>query len=79
VAILPDRGDRYSDTIYSDSFLAEQGLKGQGAAAEPVCIRYGVDTAERWSCAELPRNQLCPYHAVEVPRTAELARELGLE
>jgi S-sulfo-L-cysteine synthase (3-phospho-L-serine-dependent) len=79
VAILPDRGDRYSDTIYSDSFLAEQGLKGQVVAAEPVCIRYGVDTAERWSCAELPRNQPCPYHAVEVPRTAELARELGLE
>jgi len=78
VALLPDRGDRYSDTIYSDSFLAEHGLKGQEAAAEPLRIRYGFDTAERWSCAELPRNRSCPYHAAAAPRTTELAMELGL-
>lgn len=76
VAILPDRGDRYSETIYSDSFLSEHGL--QGHAAEPVRIRYGVDTAERWSYAELPHDRSCPYHAAETPRTAELALELGL-
>src|SRR6266545_952450 len=61
VAILPDRGDRYSDTIYSDPYLAEHGLAGAAAAAEPERIRYGVDTAERWSCAGLPHDGSRPY------------------
>jgi S-sulfo-L-cysteine synthase (3-phospho-L-serine-dependent) len=77
-AILPDRGDRYSDTIYSDSFLTENSLSGCGAAAAPQRIRYGVDMAERWSCAKLPRDGSFPYHAAEAPRTIDLARDLGL-
>jgi cysteine synthase A len=78
VAILPDRGDRYSDTIYSGSFLAAHGLAECAVAAAPQRIRYGLDTAERWSCAELPRNGSVSYHAAEAPRTRELARALGL-
>lgn len=78
VAILPDRGDRYAETIFSDSFLAEHGLLGCSAAWEPVTIRYGVDVAERWSRAELPHDGSQPYHTDETPRTRDLAQSLGL-
>ena len=57
--ILPDRGDRYVGTIYSDRYLDERGLTGQRAGAEPIPIRYGVDVAERWSYAAMPRDGAC--------------------
>lgn len=78
VVLLPDRGDRYFETVYSDAFLRERGLDGQAAAAAPQTIRYGVDVAERWSRAELPHGGSTPYHQPQVRRTADLARDLGL-
>lgn len=77
VVILPDRGDRYAETIFSDSFLAEHGLLGCSAAWDPVSIRYGVDVAEQWSRAELPHDGSQPYHTDAAPRTCELAQSLG--
>jgi cysteine synthase A len=78
VVILPDRGDRYFETVYSDRYLAEHGLGGGQAAASPETIRYGRDVAEIWSRAELPHDGAVPYHAPEVQRTSELARELEI-
>jgi cysteine synthase A len=78
VAIFPDRGDRYHATIYSDSFLAEQGLLDAAAGPRPERIRYGVDVADRWSCAALPHGNGVGYHAAGVPTTAEIAADLGL-
>lgn len=78
VAILPDRGDRYAETIFSDDYLAEHGLLGQEAAAEPVRIAYGAETAHRWSWASLPRDGRTAYWSADAPPTRELARELGL-
>lgn len=78
VAILPDRGDRYADTIFSDSFLAQHGLLGCSAAWKPTTIRYGVDIAERWSRAELPHDGSQPYHTDEAVKTLDLSRSLGL-
>lgn len=78
VAILPDRGDRYAETIFSDSYLAEHGLLGCSAAWEPVTIQYGVDVAEQWSRAELPHDGSQPYHTDAAPRTSDLAQSLGL-
>jgi cysteine synthase A len=78
VAILPDRGDRYFETVYSDEFLAEHGLTGIEAAAQPATLRYGVDVAERWSRAELPHDGSAAYHAPTVHKTSDLAREIGL-
>jgi cysteine synthase len=78
VLIMPDRGDRYSETIYSDSYLRQHGLRDGEAGREPVPIRYGVDVAERWSWAALPQDG-SPYHAPSVERTADLAARLGLE
>jgi S-sulfo-L-cysteine synthase (3-phospho-L-serine-dependent) len=79
VVILPDRGDRYFESIYSDRYFEEHGLTGRDAAANPETIRYGIDVAERWSRAELPRDGSCPYYSSDVKRTSDLTRELGLE
>lgn len=79
VVLMPDRGERYFETIFCDDFLAQQGLAGIAAAAAPERIRYGRDRADRWSCAKLPHDGSVAYHAPEVRRTADIARELGLE
>jgi S-sulfo-L-cysteine synthase (3-phospho-L-serine-dependent) len=76
VALLPDRGDRYAGTIYSDAYLQEKGLAGVIAPAAPRTIRYGIDVAERWSRAELPHASGGPYHAPDVLRSSDLARAL---
>ncbi len=78
VALLPDRGDRYFPTIYSDDFLAEHGLLGVAAGAAPQPIAYGKEVAERWSRAELPHAGAVPYHAPEAKLTRELISEMGL-
>jgi len=78
VTILPDRGDRYAELIYSDEFFAEHGMNGADADAEPQHIRYGLEVAERWSWAEVPRDGSVPYHTAEVVKTSALSEELGL-
>jgi cysteine synthase len=78
VVLLPDRGDRYFTTVYSDGFHGEQGIAGIEAAARPERIRYGQEVAERWSHAALPHDGSVAYHAPTVRRTADLAAELGL-
>lgn len=79
VLIMPDRGDRYFETIYNDQFIRDHGLEGVEAAAAPVRIRYGVEQAESWSWAALPHNGSVPYFASGVRRTADITRDLGLE
>ncbi|HVR99863.1 MAG TPA: cysteine synthase family protein [Thermoanaerobaculia bacterium] len=79
VAVFPDRGDRYYQNVYSDEFFDKHGLTGQSAAAQPVCIRYGEEVAERWSYAEIPHDGSVSYHTPGAKPTAELSRELGLD
>lgn len=78
VVILPDRGDRYYRTIYSDAYLEEHGLTGQVAAGDPVEIEYGREVASRWSRARLPRDGRVPYFTPGARTTVEITRELGL-
>lgn len=78
VVLLPDRGDRYASTVYSDAYLEQHGLAAVEAASTPETVRYGVDLARRWSRAELPHDGSVPYHAAEVRAASDLARELGL-
>jgi hypothetical protein len=78
VAIFPDRGDRYYESIYSEPWFEEHGLEGRSASGAPATLRYGRDVAERWSRAELPHDGSVPYHGPEIQRTADLARELRL-
>jgi cysteine synthase len=79
VAIMPDRGDRYAATIFSDAYFDEHGLGEGEAPAEPAHIRYGVDVARAWSRAPLPHDGGVPYYAPGVETTHDIARELGLE
>lgn len=78
VAIFPDRGERYAGTIYSDPYWEQHGLAGQEAAEAPREIRYGLDVAERWSRAELPREGAIPYYTPGARTTVEIAAEMGL-
>jgi len=78
VCILPDKGDRYGETIYSEKYLAEHQLTGIHAAAQPDQIRYGVDVAKRWSWAPLPHDGSVPFHAPDATLSSELTRALGL-
>lgn len=78
VCILPDKGDRYGENIYSEKFHAEHQLTGVHAAAQPDRIRYGVDVARRWSWAPLPHDGSVGYHAPDAARSSDLIRHLGL-
>jgi cysteine synthase A len=78
VVLLPDRGDRYCHTVYSDEYLERHGIAGQRAAGEPRRIRYGEEVAARWSWAELPRDGAVPYSTPGAMTTAELSHELAL-
>lgn len=79
VVIMPDRGDRYFETIYSDDYLTAHELNAPAAPA-PARIVYGVEVARRWSCASLPHGTpAAGYYAPSVRTTREIAAELGLE
>jgi cysteine synthase A len=78
LVMLPDRGDRYVGTVYSDRYLEQHGVSDQVAGPEPVAIRYGVDVAERWSCAALPHDGHVPYHDPAVGTSLDIAEAVGL-
>ncbi|MFD8781608.1 pyridoxal-phosphate dependent enzyme [Kitasatospora sp. NPDC059599] len=56
VGIMPDRGDRYVDTVYADAADAEAGAAEAGTlAAAPEEVEYGA-TVSSWSFARIPRR-----------------------
>jgi S-sulfo-L-cysteine synthase (3-phospho-L-serine-dependent) len=77
VVIMPDRGDRYSESIYSRRFLAEKGLAGVTAAAAPLSISYRTEVAERWSRAALPVEGATPYYDPLARRTVSIEAEMA--
>lgn len=52
VGIFPDRGDRYVDTVYDESYLAARGVHDLPRATAPVRVRYGTPVTS-WSWAAL--------------------------
>ncbi|GAB2715879.1 pyridoxal-phosphate dependent enzyme [Streptomyces bullii] len=48
VGILPDRGDRYVDTVYSDAYWVERGLHEQGRAPASQAVEPGR-VVHQWS------------------------------
>lgn len=48
VGILPDRGDRYVDTVYSDPYWTEQGLHELDTASGPRAVEPGR-VVQGWS------------------------------
>jgi len=76
VAILPDRGDRYHELIYSDEAFEKHGLSDGAAAAEPIALRYGTEVATRWSYADLPKDGSVEWVAPGVEHTRDLVEQL---
>ncbi|MER5713823.1 pyridoxal-phosphate dependent enzyme [Streptomyces sp. NPDC002132] len=48
VGILPDRGDRYADTVYSDEHWDDHGLRALPTPHRPAVVPAGT-TVESWS------------------------------
>jgi cysteine synthase A len=78
IAILPDRGDRYFSSIFSDAYMLEQGLTEEVAAPSPLQIGYGEGVARRWSFAALRHDGSMRYHDPEVKTSVQVTLELGL-
>lgn len=57
VGIFPDRGDRYTDTVYSEQFWAAHGLSATASAAEPVRYGTAVGTWSRAATDGMPADQ----------------------
>ncbi|GAA3084292.1 pyridoxal-phosphate dependent enzyme [Streptosporangium carneum] len=86
VGIFPDRGDRYTGSVYNDAYWAERGLPAQHASPAPdeVAPRTEVHT---WSYAKQDGAVRAPHKLLFVEAntsgTGVLAlratRELGLE
>lgn len=49
VALLPDEGYRYQESVYNDVWLHAQGLLGAPAATEPALVQHPHEGEERWT------------------------------
>lgn len=84
VGIFPDRGDRYVDTVYSESFWAERGVLEQSIAATPAVVAPGT-VVDGWSSLQWPAVSR-PLHLLFVEANTsgtgvlalDVARRLGL-
>jgi len=61
VALLPDEGHRYQDTVYDDSWLRQQGLRLRRLPSRPVEVDRPADAGPEWSWLRWGRR---PYEAV---------------
>ncbi|MFD1990023.1 PLP-dependent cysteine synthase family protein [Paenibacillus nicotianae] len=52
LAIFPDRGDRYVDTIYNPKYLLNKGLKKLTLSSEPQYVSYDT-VVHSWSYANM--------------------------
>lgn len=53
VGILPDRGDRYAETVYSQAYWAEHGVPAQPIAQAPAVVTPGT-VVDSWSAVTWP-------------------------
>jgi cysteine synthase A len=56
VGIFPDRGDRYTGTVYSDAYWAEHRVADLPLATTPALVEYGTPVRQ-WSRAQMRRPQ----------------------
>ncbi|MFF8640966.1 pyridoxal-phosphate dependent enzyme [Streptomyces sp. NPDC015345] len=84
VGILPDRGDRYVDTIYDDDYWAAQEIEAlpRSSSPAPISARAG-DVSETWSrAADIDRSddkQRLLFIESNTTGTGMLALELAQE
>jgi cysteine synthase A len=55
VGILPDRGDRYADTVYSDEYWAEHGIDRLDVTSSPREVAPGTAVSS-WARSRPPRH-----------------------
>ncbi|GHB51735.1 hypothetical protein GCM10010347_21930 [Streptomyces cirratus] len=85
VGIFPDRGDRYTETVYSDEYWAQHKVADLPLASEPAEVAYGTHVSQ-WSRAEVRRPRELPKRVLFVESNTtgtgmialSRARELGL-
>ncbi|KMS76227.1 pyridoxal-5'-phosphate-dependent protein [Streptomyces viridochromogenes] len=83
VGIFPDRGDRYVDSIYDDTYWQQAGLAELPLRTEPLHVRYGTEVSG-WARAEVPSTPRKRLVFVESNTTGTgmlafaRARDLGL-
>ncbi|MFG2293049.1 pyridoxal-phosphate dependent enzyme [Streptomyces sp. NPDC048603] len=85
VGILPDRGDRYAESVYSEDYWAAHRVADLPRAARPAEVAYGTPVT-RWSRAALTRPADRPRRLLFVESNTtgtgmialRTARELGL-
>ncbi|MFJ7166376.1 pyridoxal-phosphate dependent enzyme [Streptomyces globosus] len=65
VGIFPDRGDRYTETVYSDGHWAAHRLEELACADVPVPVEYGTPVRS-WSSADLGGRPAGPRHLLFV-------------
>jgi cysteine synthase A len=68
VAIFPDEGHRYVDTVYDDQWLAERGHLGVPLPAEPVIVADPAVPAGEWAAYPWARRS---FHDVIARTSAE--------
>lgn len=67
VAMLPDEGHRYQDTVYDDAWLRRQGLRLRRLPTRPEEVRHPTDAGPGWSWLRWGRRR---YDEVAVPGAA---------
>ncbi|MEV7612039.1 pyridoxal-phosphate dependent enzyme [Streptomyces sp. NPDC089799] len=85
VGIFPDRGDRYTDTVYSDEWWTESRLAEMERATEPEWVEYGTPV-QSWSRAVVKQPNDDPRYLLFIESNTTgtgmaalgLARDLGL-
>jgi len=84
VGIMPDRGDRYAETVYSSDFWTAHGVLAQPLASTPAVVAPGT-VVESWSSVPWPAST-APAHLLFLEANTsgtgvlalEVARRLGL-
>ncbi|MFJ3836481.1 pyridoxal-phosphate dependent enzyme [Streptomyces sp. NPDC054904] len=84
VGIFPDRGDRYTETVYSDEYWAEKHVADLPLASRPTPVTYGTPVTQ-WSRSEVRRPADLPRRLLFIESNTtgtgmialSTARELG--
>jgi cysteine synthase A len=85
VGIFPDRGDRYTETVYTDVYWAEHQIADLPLATTATSVEYGT-AVRQWSRADVPRPHDLPRRLLFVEpspsgtgmNALRTAKELGL-
>lgn len=72
VGIFPDRGDRYTETVYSDAYWAEHQVADLPLATTPTVVEYGTPVLA-WSRADVQRPADLPARLLFVESTTSSA------